>query len=135
MPNIVEWDSSFSVGHGALDKQHQQLLAICNEMAKHVGGSQPVSRARFHEILNELTVYSRQHFHVEETLLLEMGYAGLFDQETEHLAYSEKIAEWAFDATVGTLDMQKAHAFLADWWKNHILVSDMRYRPLMESQH
>lgn len=132
MPVIVEWNDSFSVGDAMLDQQHQKLLALCNEMAEHVGGTSPVSRTRFHDILNEMALYARQHFQAEEALLKKVAYSDLQAQEHEHQAYDEQIADWSFDATMGTLNMQDTHAFLSNWWKDHILVSDMKYRPLME---
>lgn len=134
MPVIVEWDSSFSVGNEVLDRQHQKLLGLCNEMAEHSAGNLAVSRSRFHHILNELTLYSRQHFQTEESMLRQLGYADIAGQEAEHLAYDEKVADWTFDATMGDLNMEEAQSFLARWWKEHILVSDMQYRPLMEGK-
>jgi hemerythrin-like metal-binding protein len=133
MAIIVEWDSSYSVGNALLDRQHQKLLDLCNELARHTQGEQAVSRSRFHEILNELTLYARQHFKIEETLLTRMGYTDVSAQVAEHLAYDEKVVDWSFDATVGELNLAQAHDFLARWWKDHILVSDMQYKPLMEA--
>jgi len=134
MAELVHWDSSFSVGNELLDLQHRKLLGLCNELARHAHGEKQVSRSRFHEILNELTLYARQHFECEESLLKQYGYANLASQESEHLAYDEKVANWAFDATVGELNMVATQEFLSRWWQNHILVSDMQYRALMESK-
>jgi len=133
MAIIVEWDSSYSVGNALLDRQHQKLLDLCNELARHTQGEQAVSRSRFHEILNELTLYARQHFKIEETLLTRMGYTDVSTQVADHLAYDEKVVGWSFEAVLGELDLVQAHDFLARWWKDHILVSDMHYRPLMEA--
>lgn len=135
MATIIQWDSSFSVGNELLDRQHQKLLGLCNELARHAQGEQAVSRTRFHEILNELSLYARQHFTTEETLLKQRGYAEIASQEAEHRAYDERVTEWSFDATLGELNLAQAHDFLTSWWKTHILVSDMKYRPLMEATH
>lgn len=134
MTNSVVWDASFSVGNDVLDRQHQKLLELCNEMGQHVQGKQAVSRTRFHDILNEMSLYARQHFQTEEALLKEYGYPDLAAQESEHLAYDEKVTNWSFDATMGDLNLAQTQRFLSEWWRNHILVSDMQYRPLMESK-
>ena len=133
MTTIVEWDRSYSVGSDMLDRQHQKLLELCNELARHTQGEQAVSGPRFHEILNEMTLYAREHFRTEENLLTRLGYPEVAAQEAEHLAYEGKVADWSFDAIMGELNLEQAQSFLAHWWKNHILVSDMQYRPLMEA--
>lgn len=132
MTAYLHWDSSFSVGNELMDRQHQKLLGLCNELAHYSVGNQSISRSRFHDILNELTLYSRQHFQTEEALLKQLGYANLAGQEAEHLAFDEMVVGWSFEATVGDLDLSETQSFLAGWWRNHILVSDMQYRPLME---
>jgi hemerythrin len=133
MTAYLHWDSSFSVGNELLDRQHQKLMGLCNELAHYSVGNQTISRSGFHDILNEMVLYAREHFETEEALLKELDYPGLASQEAEHFAYDEKIAEWSFNATVGDLDLSEAQSFLAAWWRNHILITDMQYRPLMQS--
>lgn len=134
MSVLVQWDPSFSVGNEVMDRQHKQLLNLCNELASCVDAPPNVARSRFHDILNDLTQYARQHFETEESLLAKFKYPALSAQQTEHTAYEEKIISWAFDATVGTLDLNEAQQFLASWWKEHILVSDMQYKALLLSK-
>jgi hemerythrin len=90
--------------------------------------------AQFHEILHRLTQYAREHFRLEERLLEQYHYPQLSHQRAEHEAYEEKMTDWAFAATTDTLDMDSAQRFLALWWRDHILVSDMQYKELMESK-
>lgn len=128
----VHWEPGFSVGHDVLDRQHKKLLGLCNEMADCLASPAGPAQTRFHDILNELTMYGRQHFETEESLLRQYRYPDLATQQADHGAYEEKIIGWAFDATIGTLDLNEAQQFLATWWKEHILVSDMQYKPLLQ---
>ena len=62
MPIRVQWDSSFSVGNDLLDRQHQGLLALCNDLAECIAAGRGESLLRFHDILYQLTQYAREHF-------------------------------------------------------------------------
>jgi hemerythrin-like metal-binding protein len=134
MPILVHWDASFSVGNHLLDSQHQKLLHLCNQLAECATKRPVDAQFRFHDILHQLTQYARQHFQMEEGLLQKYDYAGLADQQAEHGAYEEKMADWAFSATMDTLDMQEVQRYLAVWWRDHILITDMQYKTLMESK-
>jgi hemerythrin len=134
MPLLVEWDSRFSVGNAALDQQHQKLLGLCNSLADCLSADPQQAQFRFHDILHKLTQYAREHFRFEESTLERCDYADLAHQRTEHDAYEEKMADWAFEATMDTLNLLDVQHFLATWWRDHILVSDMRYKPLMEGR-
>jgi hemerythrin len=131
----VQWDSSFSVGDPVLDRQHETLLGLCNALADCVHADPQTAQFQFHDVLHRLTQYARQHFLLEETMLQQQAYASLPQQQAEHGAYEEKMADWAFEAMMNTLDMREAQRFLALWWRDHILVSDMQYKPLMQSRH
>jgi hemerythrin len=134
MPIPVQWDSSFSVGNETLDRQHQKLLGLCNALAECADAGPQVAQFNFHDVLYQLTQYAREHFRVEESLLQQYNYPDLAHQQAEHGAYEEKMADWAFAATMDALDMGDAQKFLALWWRDHILVSDMQYKTLMESR-
>jgi hemerythrin len=134
MPIRVHWDSSFSVGDPVLDRQHQKLLGLCNDMAQCIAASSEERRFRFHDILYRLGQYARDHFKTEEALLQKYQYSRLAAQQAEHNAYEEKMADWAFAATMEAIDMLEVQHYLAAWWRDHILISDMQYKTLMESK-
>lgn len=128
MPTETQWDDSFSVGHATLDNQHKKLLRICNELAICVEQNSPESDSKFHEILHELSVYAREHFATEEAILRRLGYPNLAEHEEDHFVYIAKFTDILTQASAGVLDKVGALMFLAKWWSDHILVSDMQYR-------
>jgi hemerythrin len=134
MPISVHWDASFSVGNEILDRQHQRLLGLCNDMADCIAAGRDEALFKFHDILYQLTQYAREHFKTEENLLEKYHYSGLSEQLVEHSAYEEKMADWAFAITMSTIDMLEVQHYLAVWWRDHILTTDMRYTALMESK-
>jgi hemerythrin len=134
MPIRVQWDASFSVGNEELDRQHKKLLALCNDMAECITAGRQEALFRFHDILHQLTQYARGHFKTEENLLEHYQFSGLAAQQTEHNAYEEKMADWAFSATMDSIDMMEVQHYLAAWWRDHILTTDMQYKALLESK-
>lgn len=132
MQRIV-WDESFSVGNLLIDNQHRRLLGFCNALAECVESSGPESDFRFHEILNDLAVYAREHFTTEEKLLERLAYPELEQQRQDHFRYEEKVTEILSSATFGKLEKVALYRFLSEWWSQHILVGDMAYRDFLAS--
>jgi hemerythrin len=128
MPKKVVWDSSYSVGQSLLDHQHRKLMTLCNDLGDCLTTDGLESDTKFHEILNELADYARQHFATEEELVLRHAPEELAHQVVEHEAYFAKITNLLFDASGGVLDKLGLQHFLAGWWSGHILVSDLRLR-------
>lgn len=127
MAKII-WDSSYSVGDSTLDGHHRKLLALTNALADCAGESGPQADSQFHEILNELAVYTREHFAAEEKMLTRCNYPLLTMHKNEHAKFEKWLAENLVLATDGVLDKVGAQQFLSGWWREHILVKDMHYR-------
>ncbi len=128
----TRWEERFSVGNSTLDLQHQRLLEICNQLAECIEMEGRSADARFHEVLNELAVYGKKHFITEEHLLQQLAYPALGDQIAEHGAYQDKLSGVLIDAVRGKLEKIELQEFLSHWWVDHILDSDMQYKPFLE---
>lgn len=128
MPTITTWDTSYSVGNLLLDRQHRKLLALCEALRECVATAGPQSDAGFHDILNELAVYAREHFASEEEILERCSYPQLEQQRQDHLQYEERVTDVLSAATFGKLEKAELLEFIVDWWTQHILVGDMAYR-------
>lgn len=120
---LIEWSSVLSVGFAEIDKQHQRLVEIANELnsAMHSGaGNQVAGR-----ILGELVDYTVQHFAYEEGQMKKYNYPqapGHFAAHkklvTEVSAFKEK-----FDRGQAAVSIELM-GFLRDWLLNHILKVD-----------
>ena len=84
------------------------------------------------ELLARLTDYANDHFRAEEQLLEEYAYPDLADQKEEHKAYRLKIVALC-QVTISHEASVPAELlkFMNDWWVNHILETDMKYRPFL----
>ena len=130
----ISWDSSYSVGNAILDQQHQQLLAICAELADCLADDSRRGREQFHSILHDLSIYADTHFCTEETLLSQCAYPLLDEQKAEHDEYRNQLCELLFSATEGDINKVGLQRYLNEWWLHHILESDMKYRNFLQSK-
>ena len=123
------WEERYSVGVPQLDEEHKTILALINTIA--LNQDQPGWQATLEGILNQLTNYAIGHCDREEAMLKEVGYPDLQAQQKEHLAFRQRLAVFTMD--MGDPEQQRRIlnmllSFLKEWWLEHILVSDMKYR-------
>jgi hemerythrin len=124
------WEDKYSLQIAELDRQHQKLFALFNELydAMQQGHAAEV----IDKVLTSVVDYTAYHFAFEEKLLHESGYV----EEAAHRAEHGKLAEQAkvlaqklgqgkADVTMATLK------FLGDWLARHILVSDKQFAPFL----
>ena len=120
---LMEWSPALSVGFAEIDRQHERLIEIANELnsAMHSGqGTQVVGR-----ILNQLVDYTVKHFTYEENLMRQHGYA----ERDAHLAEHKKlIADVStfkrdFDSGKATMTVELL-GFIRSWLLEHILKVD-----------
>jgi hemerythrin len=125
---LLRWDETLSVGVSQLDAQHKRMIDMINSL---LGSSdEPHSLLETAgEILARMTEYAEEHFDTEESLMAKHGYPGLAQHKEEHIAFRRKTADFCFSA------MQDPDAigseilpYLREWWTQHILVTDMKYR-------
>jgi hemerythrin len=126
------WNPDYSVGNDILDRQHQKLLALCNQAVDCLEDESPEGRGQFHLILNDLVAYADEHFLTEENLLREKNYPQLSEQKAEHHFYLERISQFLYSASEGNIDKTGLCKYLSNWWSSHILESDMQYKEFLQ---
>lgn len=125
----IFWNESFSVGVHTLDMHHQHLAHLINKL--DCRGSDNLNSEEIAEILTALVNYAEYHFRHEEELMAEVEYADLESHRQEHSHFCEVIAEVCFGATLGVLTAKELFSYLTRWWRNHILLEDMKYKPYL----
>jgi hemerythrin len=130
---LVTWTPKMSVGISKIDKEHQGLLDIMNQL--HEGMLQGKSKNVIGASLNSLNDFARVHFGDEESLLRLHKFPGLADHLKLHETFRQKLADLngQFKAgtaaiAVGTLD------FLREWLSKHILVVDAQYKDFLAAK-
>jgi hemerythrin-like metal-binding protein len=123
---IFPWRTEYSVRIPQIDAQHQQLVALINEL--HMAMMEGNGKPALTHILSELVRYAENHFAYEETMLQQRGYSGLTGHRLEHKALMGQVYELRDQFASGkTMLTIKVMQFLKEWLANHILTRDMAY--------
>ena len=125
---LMSWNSGFSVEVESLDKQHQKLFAMLNEMhdAMKTGKGRELAPA----ILKRLILYCCEHFSAEEALMMRANYPDFNRHKAEHDKLKDDVAKMAKDFEEGKTSLvlsMKLQSFLRDWLQSHIVERDKKY--------
>ncbi len=126
---FVEWCGLFLIGHATIDRQHQELFKIANNLYKEVDGG--FNKKLTIETLSQLIQYAQKHFRAEEGLAERFG----FPEEilATHKKTHEKLVMDIFqlndDIETGKVkSMYDIEKFITNWLVLHILIEDKKYR-------
>ena len=126
---LIKWPVEYSVGVAELDEQHKGLIALINRLIREGERAGMVEN-----VLDALDKYVKEHFRTEEALMRAHQYEGLEEHRMEHEDFEEWLdavkQTYGFTAS-GDLFAETVNAFLRNWMINHILKTDMDYKPLL----
>lgn len=122
---IITWNDQLNVGISSIDKQHQKLVDILNQLDEAVALG--YKHKKILQLVDELIEYTQYHFQDEENLMLQGGYdtAQYNRHKSEHDEFIEKVArerEMAIDNPDAVSNVLLD--FLVAWIMDHILYSD-----------
>jgi diguanylate cyclase (GGDEF)-like protein/hemerythrin-like metal-binding protein len=131
MPLRLQWLEAYESGHPLIDRQHQRMFELTNELIDAVIGRDG-NRERTDRVLNELLEHIRMHFAFEEALLERLGYEHLRVHRGAHALLLNRAIELREHATLGQLESGVLLEFLAkDVVSRHILAVDRHFFPLI----
>jgi methyl-accepting chemotaxis protein len=120
---LMEWSAALAVGFGEIDRQHQRLVEIANELnsAMHSGAGAQVAG----KILNELVDYTVKHFAYEEGEMKKHSYPQREAHFEEHRKLVAEVSAFKqkFDSGQAAISVELL-GFIRDWLLNHILKVD-----------
>lgn len=128
MEKII-WDEGFSVGVSEMDRQHRRIIDIINSLIEKqdIG----VDSEIISDTLIMMLEYANEHFRREEQYMLESGYPDYSRQRREHNEFRKRTAFFSIDTIRHKTAIPKeVLAYLKEWWVNHILNADMKYKTL-----
>ena len=125
---ISSWSDQYLFGNEIIDSQHRGLIELCDEIEHEInnGGKD------FSVLLIYFTDHSKTHFQTEEKLLREVNFPELEDHEDEHKSFINRIQHFQSMNLLGKLNPIELRDFIRKWVVNHILNSDMKYKPYLE---
>jgi hemerythrin len=123
---FIRWNSNLSVNVGAIDVQHQKLIALINALndAMALGKGKEV----LSQIINELVGYTTSHFALEEKYFDQYKYPEAVSHKKEHADFVKKVGEFQdkFNKGIAGLTVEVMQ-FLKDWLVKHIQGTDKKY--------
>ena len=125
MPSIV-WDNQLSVAVPSIDREHQEMVALLNQLHDAISAGAP--RSILSNALGQLIQSTKNHFAHEEHLFEQTIYPDAEAHRLEHLNTSAWLAEIRrkYDEGISGISLETVD-YLKDWFFDHILGSDRRY--------
>jgi hemerythrin len=131
--SIIQWDESFSVNVTEIDKQHQRLVEMINELYDAM--RQGKGKVVIGKTINGLVDYADLHFKTEEKYFDLFAYSDALAHKREHADFVKKVTEFRSGLESGKLSLSlDVMNFLSDWLQNHIKVVDKKYAPFFNEK-
>lgn len=130
---LITWNDQLSVNIGKIDLQHKKLVELINRLCETM--QEGKGKEFLGKVLSELKDYTVYHFGTEEKLFQEYGYPGYQIHKKEHDDLTSQVVELKdkFDKGDMMITIKVLH-FLKDWLNQHIMGSDKKYTPFLNSK-
>ena len=123
--DFIEWDERFMFGIPPIDKQHEKLVQLTNNLHSACLRSKETAHYHFMEAAHKTVDYVRYHFTTEEKLMILVEYPGYGKHKTEHASFvMEILAQTQKYAVNSHLAPNRFVYYLKEWILSHIAVSD-----------
>jgi hemerythrin-like metal-binding protein len=126
---LIQWQEEYSVGVPEFDEQHKGLVMLINRLTE--AGHRP---ERITSALDALDRYAKEHFRAEEALMTSRHYEQLDEHRKQHQAFEEwlQAVKVVYNfSTSPDFFADTVNTFLRHWLINHILKTDMAYKPVL----
>jgi len=131
---LIDWKPDFAVGIDDVDYEHQELVALINEVYENLQRA-GVTKRDVSEVLGEIHARIAAHFALEEHIMLRASY----DRYAEHKADHDLL----LDDIVAIIERYEADAYfkyeealsthLRDWFTVHFRTHDARLHALFDA--
>lgn len=136
--HFIHWEKRFELGIPLIDKQHEHLVVVCNELYTTLMNSHRSGQSNWQEAfstsLTESFKYVEEHFSTEETYLSLAGFPSYEIHKQLHTEFAKKVL-----ATVNTFDDATFPValnyviYLGNWILQHIAIEDRQFAPCLIS--
>lgn len=131
----IDWNDTFSVNNDTIDKQHQTLVQLYNDLHESLlHGSIENAAATRVDTLNKLADYIDYHFSFEEELLKAVNFPD-FDKHCQiHRVFSKQVKSFQQEIQNGEMMFTSSLIkLLRNWITDHILTMDKAYTDYLSS--
>lgn len=126
MSEFFQWDpQAYGVNVDAMDKEHERLIAIMNELHElHAAGAPAL---RLQNVVGRLGAFTVEHFEHEEAYMKSIGWPRLGVHQRIHEDLLEKFGKHAKELEAKGVLTDEFFLFLRRWLKAHIQGVDRQY--------
>lgn len=126
------WKEEYNINIEKIDNQHKKLFDIGRSLYRIIMEGDNSKKENIGKVFKELKDYVLFHFHTEEKLMEENGYAHFQSHKNEHESFKKEIIRMENKSqTVAEEDLIKEiFNFIFTWILNHILKEDMKLKTL-----
>ncbi len=122
---LLEWREEYRIGVAEVDHEHQQLIALINELHRAIAGG--ASDAAVSDFLGELHAQIAAHFALEEKVMHARHYSAYPEHKQDHEQLLEQIRDIMDDfEREHRYDSSSLGAVLSAWFGGHFRTHDAR---------
>ncbi|NQU60606.1 MAG: hemerythrin family protein [Rhodospirillales bacterium] len=128
---LIVWTNDFQVGVDKLDADHIMIFSLINHIDEaHLTGSDEKAIGRILQVLIERAF---AHFQREEMLMKKHDYPDFEAHAAEHQKIIEELESLyeAYQDKPSADVSREIVEMLSAWLEEHVLETDMRYRPYL----
>lgn len=128
---LIAWRKEFETGIAEVDHEHQELVALINELHAQLGAD--AAKETVSRFLGEVFARISAHFALEETVMRKRHYDEYQAHKAEHEALLDEIRDIMDDYEAGAYT-DAGHALattVRDWFVNHFRTKDARLHRML----
>jgi len=119
------WTDSLATGSALIDGDHRKLISMVNALYDSLDKGQ--ANDIMGKVLNNLIVYTTEHFAREEAEMQRIKYAASLSHKSEHTKLLKQVLELKSSVDAGKkLNAVAVSSFLSGWLRNHIMTVDTK---------
>lgn len=130
----VPWRDDFALGVASIDHEHQQLVALINDIFQHIDAE---DRTQVSEELGETYARIAAHFALEEQMMRDSLYDQYEGHKSDHERLLDDIRDMMDAYDDGTYADRKDDfaKSLQDWFITHFKTKDARLHHCVRPSH
>jgi hemerythrin-like metal-binding protein len=119
--DIVVWSDELSVGVDVIDRDHQEIIRLINELSPNNKDNETIDR-----VMKKVVDYTKYHFNREEIIMEVVDYPDLINHKLTHKKFIQEMDELNHklkDSKTGK-NRRVLRTFLYEWYYSHITEVD-----------
>lgn len=134
---MFEWKPEYAVGITEIDRQHQELFRMADEiyeMVLETSGEDQMQQVM--DLVAALKQYAEDHFTLEESLLERYDYSEIEAHRQEHEKFRVQLEVLSVTDESRTQKQMVTELmkFITQWIFQHIRTADVAYAPTLRAQ-